>query len=495
MAETQQGRELFHQARERIQREMIERGIPSITIAVAQGNEILWEEGFGWADRERRIAATPHTLYSLASISKPITATALLVLKERELLDLDSPINDYLGDSKLHAWSGDAGEATVRRVADHTSGLPLHYQFFYRDEPAYQLPSMDETIQRYGHLVTPPGERFMYSNLGYGLINEVIERLSGKSYAAFMREEVFLPLGMLRASINVGPGLEPYQAQRYGSNGMPYPLYESNHPGAGEVYCSAHDLMRFSMFHYKQPLPDQKKILSDEALDEMHAPSSRQSEFMRYGIGWRIYDDVKDHYIIGHSGGMDGVSTLLRIVPAAGVAVATLTNTNGNKDLQEQVIADIFSVLLPDYAQKRAQGINQQQQEQKDEPEAEFRPDPHLLGQWSGHVHTYEGDIPFTLWFKEDGDVHAQLGTQLKALVNELVLKDQSFTGTMVGDIGTADASRYPHHLWLDLIQREASITGALITATIKEKTPGNRLAQALSHRVELKKSKIEEVS
>ncbi|GLV55109.1 hypothetical protein KDH_19560 [Dictyobacter sp. S3.2.2.5] len=490
MTETQQGREIFHQARERIQREMVERGIPSIAIAVAHGNEILWEEGFGWADRERRIPATPHTLYSLASISKPITATALMVLKERGLLELDHPINDYLEDSKLHAWVGDAGEATVRRVANHTSGLPLHYQFFYRDEPAYQLPSVDATIRRYGHLITPPGERFMYSNLGYGLLNEVIERLSGKSYAAFMREEVFLPLGMLRASINVGPGLEPYQAQRYGSNGMPYPFYESNHPGAGEVYCSAHDLMRFSMFHYKQPLPDQKVTLSDEALDEMHAPSARQGELTRYGIGWRIYDDVEDHYTIGHSGGMDGVSTLLKIVPAAGVAVAILTNTNGNKDLQEQIIADIFSALIPTYAEKRARGIKQRQQEQKDVTEAECKPDPHLLGQWSGHVHTYEGDIPFTLWFKEDGDVHAQLGKQLKALVNEVEFKERSFTGTMVGDIGTTDASRYPHHLWLDLIQRGDQFTGALITATIKEKTPGNRLAQALSHWVELKKAR-----
>src|SRR5947209_16594754 len=127
MAETPQRHELFHQARGRIQRGMIERCIPSLAIAVAQGNSVLWEEGFGWADRERRVAATPHTLYSLASISKPITATALMILKERGLLNLDHPINDYLGDSKLRAWVGNVEEATIRRVANHTSGLPFHY--------------------------------------------------------------------------------------------------------------------------------------------------------------------------------------------------------------------------------------------------------------------------------------------------------------------------------------------------------------------------------
>ena len=324
MTETPQGCELFHQARQRIQRGMIECGIPSLAITVAQGNSVLWEEGFGLADRERRIAATPHTLYSLASISKPITATAVMILKERGLLNLDHPINDYLGESKLNAWVGHVEEATVRRVANHTSGLPLHYQFFYQDEP-YIPPTMGETIRRYGNLVTAPGERFQYSNLGYGLLSEVIARLSGKSFADFLREEVFHPLDMLRASVNVGTGLDPFQAQRYDSNGVRYPFYYSDHPGASAVYCSAHDLMRFGMFHLKQPLCDQKAILIEQSLDEMQAPSARQSALERYGVGWRIYDRVEDHFMCGHSGGMDGVNTLLKMVPSAQIVVALLT--------------------------------------------------------------------------------------------------------------------------------------------------------------------------
>lgn len=193
MEETSQAYELFHQARQRIQQGIIERGIPSLSIAVTQGNSVLWEEGFGWDDRKHRIAATPDTLYSLASISKPITATAVMILKERGLLNLDQPIDDYLGDSKLHAWVGHGKDATVRRVANHTPGLPLHYQFFYQDE-LYIPPPIGETIRRYGNLVTAPGGRFQYSNLGgYCLLSEVIARLSGKSYADFHSEEVFLP--------------------------------------------------------------------------------------------------------------------------------------------------------------------------------------------------------------------------------------------------------------------------------------------------------------
>jgi CubicO group peptidase (beta-lactamase class C family) len=115
---------------------------------------------------------------------------------------LDTPINDYLGD---------AVEATVRRVASHTAGLPLHNQDFY-DYESYQPPPMDETIRRYGNLVTAPGERWQYSDLGCGLLGYVITRVSGQSYAGFMREEEFVPLGMDHTSVHVGPGLEEGQA-------------------------------------------------------------------------------------------------------------------------------------------------------------------------------------------------------------------------------------------------------------------------------------------
>ena len=107
----------------------------------------------------------------------------------------------------------------------------------------------------------------------------------------------------------------------------------------------------------------------------------------------------------------------------------SVTNTNGNRDLEEQVVADILSVLLPSYAEKCARDREQRQREQIVKPDANFRPDAHLLGQWHGHVHTYEGDIQLMLWFKETGDVYAQIGTQLKTLVNKAQFKEQFFEG------------------------------------------------------------------
>ncbi|GLV60354.1 hypothetical protein KDH_71740 [Dictyobacter sp. S3.2.2.5] len=489
MPETSSEDTCFDAIRERIQRELVEHGIPSLSVAVARGSTILWEEGFGWADRERRIPATPHTMYSLASISKPITTTGLMILKERGLLDLDRPINEYLGDSRLRAHVGNAGEATVRRVANHTSGLPLHYHFFYEDEP-YLPPSMDETIRRYGHLVNAPGEHYQYSNLGYGILGEVIARLAGKSYADFLRSEVFYPLGMLRASVDIGPGLEEFQAQRYDEGGSLYPFYDCDHPAASSVYCSAHDLLRFGMFHLKQHLPDQKAILSDASIDEMQVSTTASGDTDGYGIGWGIHNGIPDYVIVGHGGGMGGVRTQLNLIPASQVAVVVLCNGDGDaaSALVDQVAVDIFSELLPGYAENRARSMEKREPEQDEKSEPDFSPDEQLLGRWSGHVHTYEGAIPLTLWFKESGDIHVQLDKQLKTLVNQPHFKDQRLTGEMTGTINTADTRRYPHILHFELRLRHDRLTGSTTAMTHEAVDQGWRCGHALSFWTELKK-------
>jgi CubicO group peptidase (beta-lactamase class C family) len=213
----------FEPARNLIRQQLVQNHVPSIAVAVAQHGHIVWEQGFGWANREERILADEHTMYSLASISKPFTATGLMTLVEAGKIDLDRPINDYLGDAKLNSRVGDAKDATVRRVANHTSGLPLHYHFFYPNEP-WKKPSMDETILRYGNLIVAPGEKYEYSNLGFGVIDYVIERTSGIPFADYMRQAVFEPLGLTHTSVNVGPGLEKFQAQRYTEDGSPIPF-------------------------------------------------------------------------------------------------------------------------------------------------------------------------------------------------------------------------------------------------------------------------------
>ncbi len=478
----------FDHVRELIRSQLIERALPSLAVAVARDGVILWEEGFGWADRANRIPATPHTLYSLASITKPITSTGLMILQERGLLDLDRPIDDYLGGTKLSARVGSAADATVRRVANHTAGLPLHYQFFYVDQPD-RPPPFDETIRRYATLITMPGERQQYSNLGYGLLDHVIARLSGQSYADFMRREVFLPLGMTHASVNIDPDLAPFQAIRYGADGISYPFYDFDHPGGSAVFCSAHDLVRFGMFHLKAHLDDQKAILSDETINTMQVNTAAPDEPKGYGIGWSINADEHGYRSVAHSGGMSGVNTHLLLFPSERLAIAVLANASS--ELPFIAAAQIAAAMLPSYAERLATDLAKPPQpSDPTQSQPSFAPPPELLGDWHGTVHTYQGDFALKLWFKESGDIHAQLGDQLKTLVNYAEFTNGTLAGRMLGTIATEDAARRPHEVYLDLKLRARLLNGAIYAVTPYQQgeggAPDKRPGYAIGYWAEL---------
>lgn len=463
----------FDEVREYVRSQLTATSTPSITVAVAKDGKIIWEQGFGWANRERRIAATEHTVYSLASISKPITTTGLMVLAQSGQLDLDRPANDYLGNAKLRARVGNASDATVRLVANNTSGLPRHLEFFFADEP-FHPPSMDETILRYGYLFTAPGERYQYSNLGFGVLDYIIERVSGVSYERFMRQNVFVPLGMTRTSVGLAPELEEYAATRYDEDGLPVPFYDFNHRGAGAVFASAHDLVRFGLFHLKAHLPDQKAILSDATIDEMQRPTASAGKLdygdTGYGIGFMTSVNG-GHKVVSHDGGMAGVRTQMLLIPDRKVAIVVLSNSSS---LATPAVADrIAEKLLP--------GWRKSVEEQP--VKSPFVTPSELSGVWKGMLSTYMKDIPVELRFLPNGDVHAKLGDQLTALVNDAQFKDGLFTGELMARIGTPDTERGEYTISLTLKLRGDVLNGAAHALCFVP-----RMRNALAHWVELRK-------
>jgi CubicO group peptidase (beta-lactamase class C family) len=458
-APAQHGSDRFESVRQLIRRKLANHSTPSVAVAVAQHGRIIWEEGFGWANREKKIPATADTPYSLASVSKPFTATGLMVLVQAGKIDLDRPVNDYLGKAKLTAWVGDAREATVRRVANHSSGLPLHAQFFL---PGRQ-PSDDETIRKYGNIVTVPGQHFQYSNIGYGVLGHVVSRVSGKSYGEFMRDAVFRKLGLAHTAVNVPPALEKLQAIRYDENGAPIPFYESDHAGASSVYSSAHDLVRFGMFHLKDHLADQKPILSDSSIDEMHRATMNVGNAITrngngYGVGWGVGDNRVDGYrVLAHGGGMPGVSTEIMLVPSEDIAVAVLLNARDH-DSAYPIANAILKVLLPKWqmTMPRAQAA------------MPFHPDAKLAGTWKGALHTYQGNRPATITISSSGDVHVKLGDRLESVLNHVQFRDGALSGEAWGDIGIPDAERrQAYSLLFDLKLRGKVLSGPVSARSI----------------------------
>jgi CubicO group peptidase (beta-lactamase class C family) len=403
-----------------------------------------------------------------------------MVLREQGKIDLDCPINEYMGEAKLRARVGDARDATVRRVANHTAGLPLHFQFFFADEP-YRPPAIEETIRRYGNLVTAPGETFTYSNLGYGILGHLLSRVSGRSWGEFLRAEVFEPLGLTRTAVEVPAGLAESVAVRYGRDGLPLPEYTTDHPGASAIFSSAHDLVRFGLFHTRFQIPGQETILPDRAIEEMQRPASTAEADRIYGVGWFLGASRTGQASIAHAGGMDGVSTRLYLVPSDGVVITILANAD--TELPGQVFREILPPLLGDAARE----VPQQPAQPVGSARVGPRPLETLKGTWSGQVHTYPGQLPFRLRCESAGRMRAKLGEAAEADLDEVDFRNGVLTGALAGDVGTVDANRLPYRLLLSLRLRPGDILNGAVTA---RSLVGLRLGNALSHWTELRRER-----
>jgi CubicO group peptidase (beta-lactamase class C family) len=457
----------FEEVRSTILEAIAKGDIPSMSVAVAQGGKVIWEESFGWANREDLKPATPHTMYSMASISKPITTTGLMILAERGEVDLTEPVNRYIAPAQLTAFEGEADAATVTQILNHTSGLPVHYSVFYLDEPQRQPPPFTESIRRYGILVHPPGAVYQYANFGFALADHIITKASGIPYARFMKEEVFLPLGMNHTSIDVGPGLEEYAAVRYDDDGHPVPFYVSDHPGASQVYASAHDLIRFGLFHLGHTLPDQSQIISRESIALMKQDSDPNPDNNRYGLGWFLDDDDYGYSVAWHTGSMRGTNTMLKFVPGEDIAVVVLVNTGS--ELRRKIPNDIIGILLPDYGHRW-----REERDRPDEPREEFISPPELLGEWKGEITTYDESVEVVLAVQTDGDVHVQIGDQLETLLNRARFSDGYLTGTSYGTIPSSDARAHPHNISYRLLLDGDRLSGYVSTSFTTDRSYGN---------------------
>ena len=472
----------FSKVRKLIQEQLATTSIPSISVAVVRRGEIIWEEGFGFADRENHIPATEHTMYYLASVSKTITATAIMVLSERKRIDLDRPINDYIKPARLRSPLWNPEEATVRRVANHTAGLTTFARNCFADQPNCHV-SADETIQRYGVLFWKPGDHFDYSNLGYGILGEAVARTSGKDYAYFLRNEIFEPLGMKHASLGIPAHLKRYAAIRYSSINGRRPPAQSATPGASGIYCSAHDLALFGLFHLKAHLKKQKAILSDSSIDAMQNSTVNADENGRYSLGWSVTENLRGFRSLRGQGGTDDSWAALQIIPSEGIAVVILANTGDN--FLSKLTDEILSAMLPSYRQN---GANANSSPAAQQPRAS--PAPLLLGNWVGRIQTYQGDLPLTFSIAESGEVQVQLGSAPVTLLQNARFGSrfgkQFLDGRLLaGDLGTReDTGPDPYDLDFELYRHDQKLYGAVTTRT----RSGSRFSARLSYWVELVK-------
>lgn len=375
---------------------------PSLAIAVLERGELVWAEGFGMADRERQLKATADTIYRLASISKPFTATALMKLVDSGDLNLDQPVNNYLDKPGVIAHRGSSDAITLRRLANHTAGLPTHWNFFYGDA---KPPSRAESIRRYGFAAWRPGSRTNYSNLAFGILDHVIARTSGRTYRDYLVMEVLDPLGMSHSDVGIRPKCEQQAAVAYGRERgefVPIENYGFDHDGASAVCSSARDLMQFARLQIQDGEVDGKRVLSRTAIHDMRQRKARGIG-NSFGVAWSV-SRTKGAMTLAHTGGMPGVSTSLKVFPKQGSAVAVLCNF-GSRHLVNGAMRKAVAVVLREVVKEKQTKLR---------TPGPSTPAPRDLssavGRFEGEVAHPDGAIATSIVVRTLSDVQLKLG-------------------------------------------------------------------------------------
>jgi CubicO group peptidase (beta-lactamase class C family) len=285
------------------------------SVLVAKDEETLFAGGYGFANAEHQVPNTTRTKFRLGSITKQFTAMAILILHEEGKLKLSDPVSKYIDDAPK-AWE----PVTLHHLLTHTGGVPS-----YTDDPDYRKKmTMPETIKsmiarfRDKPLEFKPGEKFHYSNSGYFLLGAVIDKVSGKSYEAFLKEALFGPLQMKDTGYDHSATLLPNRAAGYSKmgSGLENARYlDMSQPfSAGSLYSTVEDLARWD-----RALRD-GRLVSKASYKLMYTPVKSD-----YAYGWLV-TKTKGRNEISHGGGINGFQTEILRYPDEKVCVVVLCN-------------------------------------------------------------------------------------------------------------------------------------------------------------------------
>jgi len=312
--------------------------IPGLTAAVLVDGHVVWAEGFGYADLERRAPVTPLTKMRIGSVSKPLTSVALGVLVEENRLDLDAPVQRYVPSFPEKRY-----EVTTRQAAGHVAGI-RHYEgdeFYSRTH----YDSVEEGLEIFERdsLLFEPGTQYEYSSYGWNLVSAVIEDAADTPFLQYMRRNVIEPMNLRHTIAGHTDSLIARRTRFYTRTDegtlLNAPYVDNSYKWAGGGYLStASDLVRFGDAMLR------REVLDPETVELLFTPlETTDGESTGYGLGWEVGTDDEGRRTVGHSGGSVGGSTQFVLYPDQHVAVALISNLGGvDYDGVEERIADAF---------------------------------------------------------------------------------------------------------------------------------------------------------
>ncbi len=300
-----------------IEREMADKELPALSIALVDDQQIVWSKGFGLANPKDKIPVTDETIYRVGSVSKLFTDIAIMQLVEQGKLDLDAPVTRYLPD--FHPGNQFGKAITLRQVMSHRSGLvrePPVSHYFDPTEPSLKqtIASLNDTA-----LVYSPETRIKYSNAAIATVGYVLERMQREPYPKYVKRAVLDPLGLSHSSFEPTPETNRNLASGFmwTIDGRTFvaPTFQMGIGPSGSMYTTVNDLGRFMSALFAGGRGSNGSILKPPTLEQMWTPQyAKPGRKTGYGIGFAI-SEMNGRRKIGHGGAIYGFATQLSALP------------------------------------------------------------------------------------------------------------------------------------------------------------------------------------
>ncbi|MGG4090746.1 serine hydrolase domain-containing protein [Paenibacillus lautus] len=306
---------------------MEEYQIPGLSVAIVQDGDTLFTNSYGVTAEGSTVSS--NTPFFLGSISKSMTALGIVQLVESGRVDLDESIGTYLPWFAAEA-SSEVSSITIRQLLAQTSGYSTYTGMEYSDVGAKDASALKENVRNLSHakLTRAPGEQHQYSNANYMILGAVLEEVSGQSYADYMEQHVFGPLGMSTAAADEERAVRSGFEQGYQS-WFGYPLvssvpYDNSGASYGYITASIDDMARYVQFL----LQDNDMLLRREYKELLLSPLVQHRPDRAYGFGWRIGETDQGETLVWHSGSTPEARAEIFFIPDRGVGAVILTNKN-----------------------------------------------------------------------------------------------------------------------------------------------------------------------
>jgi CubicO group peptidase (beta-lactamase class C family)/D-alanyl-D-alanine dipeptidase len=327
-----------------IQSEMKDEQLPAFSIALVDDQHVVWAQGFGYADPDKKIPATAETVYRIGSVSKLFTDIGVMQLVERGELDLDAPIQTYLPD--FHPQNPFGKNVTLRQLMSHRAGLlrePPVGNYF--DPSELSLAAMVQSLNDTA-LVYPPETHTKYSNAGVAVVGYVLEKQSGQPFATYLQHAVLDPMGLSSSAFQPEPQLISNLAKAYmwsyDGRAFQAPTFELGMAPAGCMYSTVLDLGKFLSVLFDGGRGVNGQILRSETLEKMWTPQfAKPGQSSPYGLGFRLAE-LDGHREVEHAGAIYGFATQLSALPDDKLGVVTVTTM----DAANAVTARVAEVAL-----------------------------------------------------------------------------------------------------------------------------------------------------